>query len=49
MDKDSTTYTKKNLKREKPSPRVIRNILNYSKSLMSIPVQYDRFLLMVNN
>ncbi len=49
MNKNSTSYNQKNLKREKPSPRVIRNILNYSKSLMSIPVQYDRFLLLVNN
>ncbi|MCR4965600.1 MAG: hypothetical protein K6A41_08090 [Bacteroidales bacterium] len=49
MDKESTTYTKKNVKSEKPSPRVIRNILNYSKSLVEIPVRYDRFLLMINN
>ena len=49
MNKDSTSYTPKNLKAEKPSPRVIKNILNYSKSLMSIPVQYNRFLLLVNN
>ena len=49
MHKNSTTYTKKNLKSERPSPQVIRNILNYSKSLMTIPVHYDRFLLLVNN
>lgn len=49
MHKNSTTYTKKNLKSERPSPQVIRNILNYSKSLMTIPVHYDRYLLLVNN
>ncbi len=49
MNKLSTTYTKKNLKREKPSQRVIQNILNYSKSLMQIPSSCDRFMLLVNN
>lgn len=49
MDKTSTTYEKKTVKHEKPSRRVIDNILNYSKSITMVSGVYGRAVLLINN
>ena len=49
MDKDFTPVTKKTVKKEKPSRRIIENILNYSKSLSVIAGIASQPLLFINN
>ncbi len=49
MDKNYTPVTKKTTKREKPSRRIIENILNYSKSLSVMAGIASQPLLFVNN
>jgi len=49
MDKDFTPVTKKTVKKEKPSRRIIDNILNYSKSLSVIAGIASQPLLFINN
>ncbi|MCQ2264610.1 MAG: hypothetical protein MJZ46_01015 [Bacteroidales bacterium] len=49
MDKTSTTFDKKSVKQEKPSRRVIANILNYSKSIAMVSGVYGRSVLLINN
>jgi len=49
MDKDFTPVTKKMVKKEKPSRRIIENILNYSKSLSVIAGIASQPLLFINN
>jgi hypothetical protein len=49
MDKDFTPVIKKTVKKEKPSRRIIENILNYSKSLSVIAGIASQPLLFINN
>ena len=49
MDKDFTPVTKKTVKKEKPSRRIIENLLNYSKSLSVIAGIVPQPLLFINN
>jgi hypothetical protein len=49
MDKDFTPVTKKTVKKEKPSRKIIENLLNYSKSLSVIVGISPQPLLFVNN
>ncbi len=39
----------KSVKLQKPSRRIIRNLLEYSKSLMAVTAVCERTLLLVNN
>jgi len=49
MDKSFTPVIKKTVKREKPSRKIIDNILNYSKSLSVIVGIAPQPLLFINN
>lgn len=49
MDKDFTPVTKKTVKKEKPSRKIIENLLNYSKSLSVIVGIAPQPLLFINN
>ena len=49
MDKSYTPVTKKTVKKEKPSRRIIENILNYSQSLSVIAGIATQPLLFINN
>ena len=49
MNKEFTPVIKKTVKREKPSRRIIDNILNYSKSLSVIVGIAPQPLLFINN
>lgn len=49
MNKDFTPVVKKTVKKEKPSRRIIENILNYSKSLSVIAGITSQPLLFINN
>ena len=49
MDKNYTPVIKKTVKKEKPSRRIIENILNYSKSLSVIAGIASQPLLFINN
>ncbi len=49
MDKTSTPVNKKTVKREKPSKKVIENILNYSASLSMIIGLSETPFLVINN
>lgn len=49
MDKNYTSVTKKTVKKEKPSRRIIENLLNYSKSLTVIAGIVPQPLLFINN
>ena len=46
---DSTSSEPKSVKMQKPSRRIIRNLLEYSKSLMAVTAVCERTLLLVNN
>ncbi len=49
MENVSTRFEKKTVKREKPSRRVIENILNYSRSLAVMTNSYGKPLMVINN
>jgi len=49
MNKYSTPEIKKTVKKEKPSRRIINNILNYSQSLSVIAGLAANPLLFINN
>lgn len=49
MEKTSTLFEKKTVKQEKPSRRVINNIMNYSKSLSVVSGVYGRAVFLINN
>ncbi len=49
MDKNFTSDIKKTVKKEKPSKKIIDNILNYSKSLSVIVGIAPQPLLFINN
>lgn len=49
MEKTSTTLERKSVKKERPSRRIINNILNYSRSLEVISSGYGRQILLINN
>ncbi len=49
MDKDFTPVTKKTVKKEKPSRKIIENLLNYSKSLSVIVGISPQPLFFINN
>lgn len=49
MDRNYTPVTKKTVKKEKPSRKIIENILNYSKSLSVIAGIVPQPLLFINN
>lgn len=49
MDKDFTPVIKKTVKKEKPSRKIIENILQYSKSLSVIAGIAPQPLLFINN
>jgi len=49
MDKNYTSVIKKTVKREKPSRKIIDNILNYSKSLSVIVGISPQPLFFINN
>lgn len=44
-----TPSDSKSVKMQKPSRRIIRNLLEYSKSLMAVTAVCERTLLLVNN
>ena len=44
-----TPSDSKSVKMQKPSRRIIRNLLEYSKSLMVVPGVCERSFLFVNN
>ena len=45
----STPLKKKTVKLEKPSRRIIGNILKYSRSLVIVPGTYGQSVLLINN
>lgn len=49
MENNSTSFEPKTVKVQKPSRRIINNILNYSKSLMVVSGIYGKASLVVNN
>lgn len=49
MEKTSTPFIRKSAKRERPSQRIIDNILNYSKTMQMVTSVYGRQILLVNN
>lgn len=49
MDKNYTPVIKKTVKKEKPSRKIIENLLNYSKSLSLIVGISSQPLLFINN
>lgn len=49
MDKYSTPVVKKTIKKEKPSRKIIDNILNYSQSLSVIAGLSAQPFLFINN
>ena len=49
MDRNYTPVTKKTVKKEKPSRRIIENLQNYSKSLSVIAGIVPQPLLFINN
>jgi hypothetical protein len=49
MDKNYTPVIKKTVKKEKPSRKIIDNLLNYSKSLSIIVGIAPQPLLFINN
>ena len=49
MNKDFTPVIKKTVKKEKPSRKIIDNLLNYSKSLSIIVGIAPQPLLFINN
>jgi len=49
MDKNCTPVIKRTVKKEKPSRKIIENLLNYSKSLSVIVGIAPQPLLFINN
>lgn len=49
MENDFTHCKKKSVKLEKPARRIINNLLNYSKSLVTVPDGYGKSILLINN
>ncbi len=49
MDKNFTPVIRKSVKKEKPSRRIIENLLSYSKSLSVIAGIAPQPLLFINN
>ncbi len=49
MEKTSTPLMRKSVKKERPSRRVISNILNYSRSLEMVADVYGKQILLINN
>ncbi len=49
MNRTSTPCKRKPVKQEKPSQRIINNILNYSKSLETFAQVYGKPVFVINN
>lgn len=49
MEKTSTTLKRKSVKQHKPSRNIIENILNYSKSMVVMPTDFGKTMLIINN
>lgn len=49
MEKTSTSLARKSVRKDRPSRRVISNILNYSKSLEPVADVYGKQIFLINN
>jgi len=49
MENDFTICKKKSVKQMKPARHIIKNLLNYSKSLAMVPDGYGHSIMLINN
>lgn len=49
MEKTSTTLKRKSVKQSKPSRQIIQSILNYSKSMVVMPTDFGKKIMIINN
>ena len=49
MEKTSTSLARKSVRQQRPSRRVIDNILNYSKAMEIVANVYGKQIILINN